>query len=90
MSDLERRDKCLPTEGKLFSGGYAMVYGGAKDFHGKVVFLSHTDDYGWWQAFDRKGDLLILDPQWLMPLSMQDWDNKTDLDTFLYEARYGS
>lgn len=89
MSDLSRKDKCDPTEGDLFSGGNAFVFGGPDEFKGKMVFLSKTDEHGWWEAFDRKGDMIILDPKWLMPISKQGWDNKTDLDTFLYEARYG-
>lgn len=90
MNDLDRRDPCNLHEGTLFSGGYALVYGGPKEFHGKMVFLSQTDEHGWWESFDRKGDMLILNTDWLMPVSEPNWDNKTDLDTFLYEARYGS
>ena len=90
MSDLRRKDKCLPPEGELFSGGYALIHGGQKELLGKVVFLSHTDKFGWWECFDRTGDMIIVAPGQLMPISDQHWDNKTDLDTFLYEARYGS
>ena len=90
MSDLSRKDKCDPIEGELFSGGNAFVFGGPDEFKGKMVFLSKTDEGGWWEAFDRKGDMIILAPEWLMPISKQDWDNKTDLDTFIYEARYGA
>lgn len=90
MIDDSRKDKCLPFEGTLFSGGHAFVYGGPKEFKGSVVFLSRADEFGWWEAFDRKGDMLILSANWLMPISIPGWDNKTDLDTFLYEVRYGS
>lgn len=90
MSDLDRRDRCELPEGNLFSGGNAMVHGGPKDFHGEMVFLSHTYKSGWWEAFDSKGDKVFLKADWLMPISIQGWDNKTDLDTFIYEERYGS
>lgn len=89
MSDLDRKDKCELPEGTLFSGGHALIFAGPKDFQGKMVFLSEQDEYGWWEAFDRQGDMLILNEAWLMPISIDDWDSKTDLDTFLYEARYG-
>lgn len=90
MNDFSRKDKCEPVEGKLFSGGKAMIFAGPKEFHGKVVFLSQQDNFGWWEAFDRRGDMLYIDNSWLMPVSIEDWDDKTDLDTFLYEARYGA
>lgn len=90
MIDESRKDKCERPEGELFSGGYALIHGGQPEFLGKVVFLVEKDKFGWWESFDRKGDMLILDVDWLMPISEFGWDNKTELDTFLYEARYGS
>lgn len=90
MSDLERKDKCLPPEGELFSGGYALIHGGQPEFLGKVVFLVEKDKFGWWESIDRAGDMLVVDANCLMPLSIEGWDDKTDLDTFLYEVRYGS
>lgn len=89
MLDDSRKDKCEPTDGELFSGGYALVTGGPMDFVGKMVFLIMQDSFGFWECADREGDMLILDPAHLMPVSMKDWDNKTELDTFLYEARFG-
>lgn len=89
MYDDSRKDKCEPTDGELFPGGYALVCAGPKNFHGKMVLLSRKDKFGWWESFDGKGDMLILEGDWLMPVSMKDWDNKTELDTFLYESRFG-
>lgn len=89
MIEDSRKDPCDLHEGTLFSGGYALVYAGPKEFHGKVVSLSKTDGYGWWETFGRNGGMIILNVYWLMPVSDPGWDNKTDLDTFLYEARYG-
>lgn len=89
MIDDSRKDKSEAAEGELFSGGYALVYAGPEEFKGKMVFLSQEDEFGWWQSFDRRGDLIILSKDWLMPISIQDWDNKTDFDIFIYEARYG-
>lgn len=84
-----RKDKCEPFEGKLFTGGYALVYSGYEEFIGKMVMLISEDEYGFWQCVDGGGDLIILDPRDLMPVSKEGWDNKTGLDIFIYQARYG-
>lgn len=89
MIDDSRKDLCHDPVGELFSGGFALVTGGPKEFKGKMVFLSKQDNFGWWESFDNKGDALILSASWLMPISVKDWDNKTEFDTFIYEARYG-
>lgn len=85
----DKRDKCEPPEGELYSGGYGLVVGGGPELQGLMVLLVEADPFGWWCCFDGCGDMLIVHPDELMPISIKDWDEKTDLDTFLYETRYG-
>lgn len=90
MMDKSKKDKCEKPEGELFAGGYALIYGGQEEFRGKVVFLVEKDKFGWWETIDREGDMLVVDKDSLMPISVKGWDEETELDTFLYELRYGS
>lgn len=88
----ERRDKCQSPTGVLFSGGYALVV--VREVHkellGKMVLLSHQDQFNWWHVYDRAGDLIILEEKSLMPISKKYWDKSPELDKLIYEARYGS
>ena len=88
LYDWSRKDKCEPTDGTLFSGGYALVTGGAVEFLGKMMLLVSLDEHGFWECFDSAGDMLILAASTLMPVSEEGWDNSTELDKFIYEVRY--
>lgn len=87
LYDWSRKDKCLPVEGELFSGGYALVTGGPVEFLGKMVLLTDRDKHGYWQCFDSSGDMLILEKGTLMPVSEEGWDHCPDLDQLIYEVR---
>lgn len=89
MIDDSKKDKCLPPEGSLFSGGYALVINGPVKLQGKLAFLSKQDKYEWWECFDSRGDMMILQKEWLMPISIEDMNAGDDLDTFIYETRFG-
>lgn len=89
LSDIDRRDKCLKPEGELILGGLALVVRGPEEFHGMMVRLVGNAE-GLWEVLDGNEDLLLMEGSDLMPISKPDWDNKTDLDKFIYEARYGS
>lgn len=89
MIDDSKKDRCELPVGELFCGGYALVKTGPQDFLGKVVLLLRLDEWCYWETLDRTGDLTIFAATELMPISEKDWDNKTDLDSFIYEARYG-
>lgn len=96
--DFSRGDKCLPVEGKLFSGGYAMIYG-LNYYHpdpklsleGRIVFLNCVDEDGFWDCYDKNGDILIIMDENLMPVSDQGMDNgSNEINIFNYQARFGS
>ena len=91
LSEIDRRDPCHKFAGELLPGSYALIISndgslGEKDV-GKVVFLAGMDSYGFFQSKDRAGNVLILHPDSLMPVTI---DDTNELNRFLYEARYGS
>lgn len=93
----QRKDKCEPTQGGLFSGGYAMIYGSnyagtcpAESLEGKVVYLVAEDEHGFWDCYDRRGDLVIILDTNLLPISDKDLDDgSSEVSRFDYEARFG-
>lgn len=95
QEDLARADWCEPASGELFAGGYAMIYGnnyaGAnpdQSLEGTVVFLSSVDNEGFWDCYDKNGDLLIIMDENLMPLSDKEKDlSSQQIRMFQYEAK---
>lgn len=96
--ELARADWCESPTGDLYSGGYAMVHG--KNYshpdprlglEGRVVFLVKADADGFWDCYDKAGDLLIILDENLLPLSDKEKDDGSDeVKRFQYEARFGS
>lgn len=84
------KDPCDKFDGVVFSGGYALIFAGeSKELIGKAVLAVEKDKYGWWECYDRAGDLVIIEEKDLMPISDIDLDDGTELEKFIYEARYG-
>lgn len=92
---IDRRDKCEPLQGELYPGGYAMIHPGGgvslmPSLEGKCVLLVEMDEHGYWDTFDIKGDLLIIHPSNLMPISDQGFDDgSNNIERWIYEARFG-
>lgn len=93
MIDDSRKDKCEHVKGELFAGGLAMIWAGGDEFEkfkGKMVRLLELDAFGWWETIDRVGDMIIVHPDFLIPISDKEFDDgQSGVDELNYTKEFG-